>query len=571
MKNINNISISKKISIYLFIIIIIIISLLGVFSGIFYYVRSNKWFYNESELSAEQAKEMINNHYRVITKRFVSIFGSKDFTKLMKSNHDNNLTKLTQANMQPYLESIVASDYIIDSSVCISKNNIISANLWTAKVLNSVPLSEDDKKNISGISLLSLRPSLNHTDITTIPIVYPLKINQNGFVNFSKSDSETYAYIIVYLNYNSLKDAVLSSKSHSGTGSYHEFYFYNKNGICLSQNDYDKLLTKNGYQKYEQLEIPNTYLLYHTVPASLMSVLGINTTTIVILFILVIMIMATISILLSRYITNPILILADMVKEIEQGIYLSKREFKTDDEIGRLNKAINRMYDTIRKQITDIKKEESEKYIAQMLRTSEQVNPHFLYNTLDAIQTEVRKGNTENAGNLIQYLSEYMRIGLSYGDDFIEIPQEIRHSNAYIHLMEQRFGKKITFIYQISPDLLCFKIPKTILQPLLENSIRHGFGIDADGMPIGQPMIEANFILQDDGLSIEISDNGSGFDTQKTAAIMYNGKDERQRHIGLHNVYYRLVTTYGKENVSVDFDSVPYYKNMIKITISLQE
>ncbi|WP_103868322.1 sensor histidine kinase [Butyrivibrio sp. Su6] len=582
MKKFRDQPVFRKISLTLFAIIMVFVLVLVSASLLFYFSRNSQWYYKESLSSSSFASDTLTTHYNVITKHFVKIFGTENLSKLISSD------KLSQSNLKPYLEDLQSSDYLIDSTIAIdTAGNMYSYN-WSSSGKKMPALSASDFSHISGITFLTQRNSPINTGISTIPIVYPLYVDKNSFVAIASENDAPKLYVVVYLNYNSLISALTSSGVNFRDIDTHELFLFSK-GECLNiidtENDdalanysalYKKLEITGAHASFADnhecwilttLSIPNTYLLYHTSAASLYDILGLNNNTIALFLLLIVVVLAVISLLLSRYISKPIQIQAEIVKEIELGTYDKKKEFKTNDEIGRLNKSINQMYDTIQSQIEQIKKEESEKYLAQMLRASEQVNPHFLYNTLDAIQSEVRTGNSENAADLIQYLSEYMRIGLSYGDDTILITQEIQHSNAYIHLMEQRFKKNISFIYQISPILYNTKIPKTILQPLLENSIRHGFGIDADGIPVLQPTIEVNFSYQDGQMTIEVSDNGSGFDPDKVLSIMYNGIDEKTRHVGLHNIYYRLISTYGKENITIKAESIPYYKNTVTMVL----
>lgn len=579
----------KKISIYLFGITVILISLMTFFSLFIYAARTNKWFIQESDSLASNASYSLAMHYEVITRRFVSIFGNEDFATLLKREHnEENTLKLQQKDLQSYLADLQVSDYIIDSVMATSTKtgNIFSYN-WSATLAENALFTSDDLSQIKGITWLSKRSSPLHKSTSTIPIVYPLSTDYKDYVTITNNIDYTDIFVIVYLDYAKLSSAITNQDLDQRATESSEFFLFSTDNVILNPpEDADYMLTVNeklselsdsttsvsnvsgdDYWYYSPVNNSRLFLLYHTSPASFLSAIGITSNTFLLFGILIVMILGIVSVLMSRFISRPIQIQAGIVKEIEQGTYNVKREFKTNDEIGQLNKAINQMYDTIQSQIEQIKKEESEKYVAQMLRTSEQVNPHFLYNTLDAIQSEVRKGNSETAADLIQYLSEYMRIGLSYGDDFIAIPQEIQHANAYIHLMEKRFGKDINFIYQVSPELSTFKIPKTILQPLLENSIRHGFGIDSEGIPVQLPTLEVNILSDRENLTIEVADNGSGFDIEKTAAIMINGKDDQQRHIGLHNVYYRFITTYGKENIDILLDSIPYYRNSIRIVL----
>ncbi len=584
----------KKISIYLFVIIMGFVSLLSVFSLLIYASRNDKWFYQESYAMASTASESLSMHYSVITRRFVSIFGTEDFAKLLLREQDeNSAIHLQQKDIQAYLSDLQVSDYIIDSTMAISARtgSIFSYN-WSSFLSREKILTKTDMTQIKGITWLSTRTSPIHKTTKTIPIVYPLSTDYKDYVTIINNKDYADIFVIVYLDYDKLISAISTNSLENRSTESSEFYLFSSDRVLLNtpqNSDQIKLVTDklstlapesstylesidttddNHFWYFAPIEHTKLLLLYHTMPTSFLSAIGFNINSFILFFLFVVTTMAVISVLLSRYISRPIQIQANIVKEIEQGTYTNKKTFKTNDEIGKLNKAINQMYDTIQQQIKQIKKEESEKYVAQMLRTSEQVNPHFLYNTLDAIQSEVKKGNSDNAADLIQYLSEYMRIGLSYGDDYITIPTELQHANAYVHLMEQRFGKNINFIHQISPELMETLIPKTILQPLLENCIRHGFGIDSEGIPIQLPTLEISFILDKEYLTIEVADNGSGFDIQKTAAIMLNGKDDQQRHIGLHNVYYRLINTYGKENVDFKLDSIPYYRNSIKIILN---
>jgi len=584
----------KKISLYLFVIIMAVVFFIGALSLLIYSGRNDKWFYKKSYAQATSASESLSMHYEVITRRFVSIFGTEEFASLLLREQDEESTiHLQQKDLQSYLSDLQVSDYIIDSTMAYAPKtgNVFSYN-WSSSMSIQTLLTDEDLSQIQGITWLSERTSPIHKSSRTIPIVYPLSTDYKDYVTITNNKDYTDIYVIVYLDYDKLTSAVTSQSIDNQNTEGSEFFLFSKDRVLLnapSDEDqvtyicdifsalapesisYEESVSNNDNEDFwyfTPIENARLLLLYHTMPTSFFSATGITLNSFILFILFVILILAVISILLSRYISKPIQIQAAIVKEIEQGTYTNKKTFKTNDEIGKLNKAINQMYDTIQLQIEQIKKEESEKYVAQMLRTSEQVNPHFLYNSLDAIQSEVRKGNSDNAADLIQYLSEYMRIGLSYGDDYISIPMELSHANAYVHLMEKRFGKDINFIHQVAPELSDTLVPKTILQPLLENSIRHGFGIDSEGIPIQLPTLEISFVLDNDNLTIEVADNGSGFDVDKTAAIMLNGKDDQQRHIGLHNVYYRLVNTYGKENINFSIDSIPYYRNSIKFTIN---
>ena len=169
---------------------------------------------------------------------------------------------------------------------------------------------------------------------------------------------------------------------------------------------------------------------------------------------------------------------------------------------------------------------------------------------------------------MIQNLAEYLRIGLSGGNDLIPVSSEIRHAQAYVRIMNQRFGQKILFMYRAAPEISEHLILKTILQPLIENSIRHGFGIDATAPSASAPTIEVEIAIPEENvLTVRVSDNGSGFDENQVLSIMKDDSEEAHKHVGIHNVYQRLITFYGKNNVEASAESIPYYQNTIAFVI----
>ncbi|MEG0369240.1 MAG: histidine kinase, partial [Hungatella sp.] len=243
-------------------------------------------------------------------------------------------------------------------------------------------------------------------------------------------------------------------------------------------------------------------------------------------------------------------------------------QMKYQDEIGHLNMAINSMYATITRQFESLKQSERAKYRSEIQLLSEQINPHFLYNTLECINMEVLSGHKEAASSMITSLGDFLRIGLSYGNDIIPLSKELTHVKAYIDIMNHRFSRKIELTYSIQPELDNLYILKSILQPLAENSIRHGF--DTDEHPcdsIVMPEITMSVYQKESLICLEVSDNGCGIDIEKANASLTpppSGEGQKQ-HVGLHNIYQRLTTYYG--NVSITFETIPYYKNTVRITL----
>lgn len=332
------------------------------------------------------------------------------------------------------------------------------------------------------------------------------------------------------------------------------------NGITQREVFYED---HDQYLILDALRYRGLYLLMETDRQSFSEFLPQLAPTTISVFVFLLIFLLVVSLFFTRYITKPLVELVDVVNQIRSNTYTGKKEFKTKDEVGTLLNAINLMYDTNQKQMKRIREDEKERYHDELKLLTEQINPHFLYNTLEEIQSEVLRNDKMTAAAMIQSLASYLRIGLSGGADQITIADEIRHAASYVDIMKHRFDQDIMFIHRVDPGLEDQKILKTILQPLLENSIRHGFGIDANGVPVSVPTLEVNFSSPEPHeIDVEIMDNGAGFDTTEVRHIMTSPiRGDVRTHVGINNTWLRLVSFYGEENVSVKIESIPYYRN----------
>ena len=271
------------------------------------------------------------------------------------------------------------------------------------------------------------------------------------------------------------------------------------------------------------------------------------------------------SALLSKFITSPLERLMESIRQIQENHYDEPYKTKYNDEIGQLNTAVNSMYSTIQSQISQIKEDEHEKYQLEIQVLAEQINPHLLYNTLEGINLEVLNNHTLVASSMINNLGTFMRIGLNYGDELIMIRNEIAHVEAYINIMNHRTNKSISFQSYVEEGLMEYRILKLILQPLVENSIKHGFRDEKWGEAVCIPSIDVRFYRKEDWIFIEVIDNGCGIDIDKAHESIYRDEPAGGHHIGLHNVYTRLKIYYGE--AEMDFQTIPYFRNSVVIRI----
>ena len=188
---------------------------------------------------------------------------------------------------------------------------------------------------------------------------------------------------------------------------------------------------------------------------------------------------SVITLLIAAFLTKPFETLRQIVDEINCGVYDRPRQFKYRDEAGLLGAQINQMYATIQEQIRQIKREEAEKAQAEIQMYSEQINPHFLYNTLERIHFQILNEHTEAASRMVESLGQYLRITLSHGQLLIPLEKEIAHVTQYMNIINSHAQEdKIRFACHCDSALLSRPVLKLILQPLVENAVKHGFSQD---------------------------------------------------------------------------------------------
>ena len=165
-----------------------------------------------------------------------------------------------------------------------------------------------------------------------------------------------------------------------------------------------------------------------------------------------------------------------------------------------------------------------------------QINPHFLYNTLDTIIWMAEFKDEKKVIAITKALANFFRISLSNGNEMILLKDEIKHVQEYLFIQKQRYEDKLSYSFNVDETLLSVEVPKIILQPVVENSIYHGI----KNIP-GNGLIEIDVYKKDDSINISVKDNGIGFKKSK------NFKKNKIGGVGIQNVDKRIKFYYGKK------------------------
>lgn len=251
-----------------------------------------------------------------------------------------------------------------------------------------------------------------------------------------------------------------------------------------------------------------------------------------------------IAIIISGSITKSLKRLKCNMIEVSHGNLNSYYKTSTNDEISIIGKVFNTMLMDIKNLISEKDNAHELKRSAELKALQSQINPHFLYNTLDTIQWKALSHQAYDVVEMIQLLSKLFRLSLNNGNEFITIQEELEHVETYLKIQKIRYNQKINYTINcnLSKDKVCY-IPKLIIQPLVENSIYHGLKPKKNK---GHIALTVESI--DNYIVIEVYDNGIGIPKDTLENLMVNLKNSiKSDHYGLYNVNERLKLTFGEE------------------------
>ena len=259
-----------------------------------------------------------------------------------------------------------------------------------------------------------------------------------------------------------------------------------------------------------------------------------------------------ISAIISASITHPIKILKDSMKEVEKGNFDNANiEVISEDEIGSLNKSFNIMTAEIQKLMEENIYEQKQKRKSELKALQSQINPHFLYNTLDSIIWMAEGNKTKEVVLMTSSLAKLLRQSISNENEVLSIEQEIAYIKSYLTIQKMRYKDKLEFEIDVDEDIYQYEIVKLILQPIVENAIYHGIKIKDTmcvlrirGFSVGADII------------IKVIDNGVGMSEEVLAQIFNEKKNSSSSNgVGVYNVQMRLQLYYGK-NYGISYKSV---------------
>ena len=244
---------------------------------------------------------------------------------------------------------------------------------------------------------------------------------------------------------------------------------------------------------------------------------------------------------IAKNVIYPIQRLVDSMAEVQNGWLHRVSMNVNDDEIGLLKNSYNAMLIEINQLIEELLQKEKTLRMAELDALQEQMKPHFLYNTLDMIRYMALENRTDEVYNMLETLGNFYRRFLSKGSTDLSLGEEIEIVKSYLTLQRTRFEDIFTDEYEIEEGLSSIRVPRLILQPLVENSIYHGI------RPKGEHgVIRVTVKRQEDFLSLSVYDNGIGMSAHQRE-LLFSGKDSRS--FGFQGTIERIRYYYKTEDV----------------------
>lgn len=251
-----------------------------------------------------------------------------------------------------------------------------------------------------------------------------------------------------------------------------------------------------------------------------------------------------ISLRVSKRLTKPIQTLRSAMRSVRHGDLTVAVEADGEDELGQLSRSFNAMVSRLHELMEKSLQDESRRRKAELIALQSQINPHFLYNTLDTVVWMARQRDTEGIVNLVTALTHFFRISLSKGREFIPLSDELAHVTSYLTIQKVRYQSTLQYQVDVEADCMGVLAPKLILQPIVENAIYHGLKLKEQG---GIICIRGHMDGED--LVMEVEDTGLGMLPERLSEVRQGmaTESEEGNGYGLRNIHQRLMLCYGQE------------------------
>jgi two-component system sensor histidine kinase YesM len=285
---------------------------------------------------------------------------------------------------------------------------------------------------------------------------------------------------------------------------------------------------------------------------------------IVLIYSVSIAICATVAAVISLQVSRPVSQLKTAMLKVEEGDFSRQASVSGQTEIVSLAHSFNAMTGKIRELMARLVSQQREKRKMELQVLQNQINPHFLYNTLDSIVWLAEHDRNKDVITTVVALAHFFRIGISKGETFIPVGNEISHVRNYLTIQSIRYVNKFTYDIQVDSRLLGYRVMKLVLQPIVENAIYHGIGDEDDGK------IKITGTIENGYMVFRVWNSGYGISEEKIREMYETMRGNPEKpSVGIRNVYQRLKLYYGDE-AEVIITSIQDESTTVSLRIPLE-
>ncbi len=546
--------------IYFGIVIIIIVTSVGFFS---YISTKNTVEKRVTQSTVETLKQLDRNMY--------TVFGGVDDLSLFIIS-DKNIKKLTNTEVGqfPQIGELIAQLDETYANLTNTKSYILAVNVYSDKGL---------KFESAGISHAEKEPQLKERE-SQIPAdgknlltyTYRRKYQQIGdkyvlslYRQLNDINNLTKRLGIIRIDLSEREINRIYRDIQLGETGY--VFITNKDGVILSHSNVEminknirneELFKKvfsgeNGFyrEKYSGQDMLVTYYESNIQDMTYISVVPfkeitreLNTSLKVTLSIVAVVIaLAFIALsFLTMKITKPIKKMTVLMKKVEQGNLDVLINTDRKDEIGTLGRSFNSMTRKLKILIEEVYKIQLSRKEAELKTLQAQINPHFLYNTLDVIYWTSRLENAPRTGEIVSALAKLFKLGLNKGSEITTIKKEVEHVQSYLTIQKYRYDEIPEFRIDVDESILEHSTIKLILQPFVENALVHGIAEMG-----GRGRVEILGRDQGKNICFEVIDNGKGMEEDRIREIFEENFESDQKGYGVRNVHKRIKLYFGQD------------------------
>ncbi|MFM1565083.1 sensor histidine kinase [Helcococcus ovis] len=530
---------STKISIYFFIISIVLVIILS--------YRNYKHSVNIlKDNKLQQTEQQLKNASIYISSYLEKIKGISSL--LAMTPEIENINALNENAIKKIIELTQQNDPLIKRISVISNDG---------KILSTSPIDFEISNNMESLEWYRNLKKSNNMAMVTTENHKGFSMNKTERVisishEITNKNKKIEGFVVIDLSYKFIEDYVSSINfGENGyafiTTSEEKLLFDSKqmNTNSLIENEKYLKIIKDRMKTVERgfiaskIYIPNTDWILVGVSSTeqidqLQNKLIVNTVT---WSIIILISTIALSVLISKWISKPLTNLVEEMKKVDESFSKIKIEYSDSIEIHTLKTEYNLLLDRIKTLTKNIEEKENSKRIFELKALQSQINPHFIYNTLDTILWLIEFGENEKAIEVTKSLGMILRSTLSINQDFISLSNELEHVKNYMDIQKVRYDDKFEYVFEIDKNTLEILVPKLILQPIVENAIYHGIKPKKS-----KSFIKISSYIDDEDLIIKVENNGVDleFDNQNRIKTKLGG-------IGMSNVEQRIKILCGNQ------------------------